>query len=54
MVGRVSPGNLRVVAGDYNLNGNSNTRQVRSVASIKMHSSYDDKTFQNDIALIRV
>jgi len=50
-----TPAQVRVVTGDHTRNDASNTvRQTHNAAQIVMHPDYDSRTFENDIALVRV
>ncbi|GFG39798.1 hypothetical protein Cfor_01713, partial [Coptotermes formosanus] len=48
------PGDIKIVAGDVNLDRSSCTSVRRSVSAIFVHENYSGNTFENDIALIRV
>lgn len=49
----MSSSNLRIVAGEYSLSSASGSEQIRSI-SYKKHPSYDARTSENDIALLKV
>jgi trypsin len=48
----VNVNTMRIVAGEHSLRTDSGNEQIRSVASYKMHESYNANTFLNDISLI--
>ncbi|WP_437658898.1 serine protease [Sorangium sp. So ce1182] len=50
----LSPADLMIVAGERNLDVSEPTEQVRSVANIFVHPSYDAGTGRNDIAIVRM
>lgn len=51
---RANVANLRVVAGEHDLDTVSGLEQNRNVSSYKMHEKYNALTYENDIALISV
>lgn len=50
----VSASSLQVVAGDHRLNVNDGTEQNLKVSRIIKHSGYNSRTFENDIALLKL
>jgi hypothetical protein len=54
-LGTTNPAMITITAGLHNKKNNeADTRQVRAVERIFMHSGYNEKTIQNDIAILRL
>lgn len=49
-----SASEFRIAAGTLTLNGSPSTLFFTSVKSIKVHESYSAKTFENDIAIMKL
>lgn len=50
----VSANNMQVVAGEYSLSEDSGDEQIRSVSITVANANYNQNTYVNDIALIKV
>lgn len=48
----LSLSNLKVVAGDIDLKNINSQEQIRKVIAVIIHEDFDDRTLENDIALI--
>ena len=54
--GRFTKDKIKVTLGEYSFDqeGETSVQKKIGVRDLKMHENYDDKSFENDIALIRL